>query len=153
MYIYKSFASLYLETRTVKERLSCVWELSGNLQRELKNVLKNLNARIQDMETTGNSDLENLKKDMAPLEEVLQFVQKEIKMISENQREPEKSALDETTGRRARAKQVKFRLADRTKKGNGQKYGESQTREAAKRDGEMERQLLCDGKLILHKIV
>ena len=79
-------------------------------------------------------------------------MQEKIKIISENQREPEKSASDETTQRCVRAQQVQFGLADRTKRGNGQKNGESQTREAAAMDGE-EIQLLCDGKLILHKIV
>lgn len=145
--------------------LSCTRVLSGNLRTKLENALKDLNASIQGIETKlsrleiRNSDLENLKQEMAPLEEVPRVVQEDIQMISENLKEllkksfePESSALDDTTERRARTQQVKFGLADRTKKDDGQKNGESQTREAATADGE-EIQLLYDGKLILHKIV
>ena len=96
---------------------------------------------------------------MAPLEEALRVMQEDIKMISENLKkvlgksfEPENSALDDTTERRASTQHLKFGLADRTKKDDGQKNGESQTREAATTDG-VEIQLLYDGKLILHNIV
>ena len=65
--------------------------------------------------------------------------------------EPEKSASDETTQRCVRAQKV-INSAERTKKDNGQKNGESQTREATTMNG-VEIQLFCDGKLILHKIV
>ena len=145
--------------------LSCTRVLSGNLRTKLENVLKDLNASIQGIETKlsrleiRNSDLENLKQEMAPLEEVPRVVQEDIQMISENLKEllkksfePESSALDDTTERRARTQQVKFGLADRTKKDDGQKNGESQTREAATTDG-VEIQLLYNGKLILNNIV
>ena len=148
--------------RDVKKRLSFARKLSGDLLEKLETFGRVLHASIQGIETkfsrlemcvsTRNSDLENLKQETAHLEEVLRAVQEKIKIISENQREPEKSASDETTQRCVRAQQVQFGLADRTKRDNGQKNGESQTREAAAMDGE-EIQLLCDGKLILHRIV
>ena len=161
MYICKSLASLYLETRNEEERLSRARELSGNFKRKLENSLKNLNARIQGIETmcVPSSDLENLRQEMAPLEEALRVMQEDIKMISENLKkvlgksfEPENSAMDDTTERRASTQHLKFGLADRTKKDDGQKNGESQTREAATMDG-AEIQLLYHGKLILHNIV
>ena len=169
MYICKSFASLYLETGDVKKRLSSARALSGNLHRKLESVLKDLNAKIQGIETkvslletcvsTRNSVLENLKQEMTRLEEVLRVVQEIPKRISENQREfvgksfePKNIALDETTERCGRTQQVKFGLTDRTKKDDGQNNGESQTREAATMDG-VKKQPLCDGKLVLHKIV
>ena len=142
---------MYLETGDVKKRLSSARALSGNLHRKLKSVLKDLNAKIQGIETkvslletcvsTRNSDLENLKQEMTRLEEVLRVVQEIPKRISENQREfvgksfePKNIALDETTERCGRTQQIKFGLTDRTKKDDGQKNGESQTREAATMD-------------------
>ena len=144
----------------MEEKLSCARELSGNFKRKLENSLNNLNARIQGIETmcvpTRRSDL---RQEMAPLEEALRVMQEDIKMISENLKkvlgksfEPENSALDDTTERRASTQHLKFGLADRTKKDDGQKNGESQTREAATTDG-VEIQLLCNGKLILNNIV
>ena len=144
----------------MEEKLSCARELSGNFKRKLENSLNNLNARIQGIETmcvpTRRSDL---RQEMAPLEEALRVMQEDIKMISENLKkvlgksfEPENSALDDTTERRASTQHLKFGLADRTKKDDGQKNGESQTREAATTDG-VEIQLLYNGKLILNNIV
>ena len=63
-------------------------------------------SRLEMCVSTRNSDLENLKQETAHLEEVLRAVQENIKIISENQREPEKSASDETTQRCVRAQQV-----------------------------------------------
>ena len=153
----------------MEERLSYARELSGNLKRKVENFSKNRNGRIQGIETklsklemcvsTSTSEQENLKQEIALLEKALQVIQKDMKMISENQKEllgksfePENSASDDTTERRARAQQVKLGLADQAKKDDGQKNGESQTHEAATADG-VKIQLLCDGKLILHKIV
>ena len=144
----------------MEEKLSCARELSGNFKRKLENSLNNLNARIQGIETmcvpTRRSDL---RQEMAPLEEALRVMQEDIKMISENLKkvlgksfEPENSALDDKTERRASTQHLKFGLADRTKKDDGQKNGESQTREAATTDG-VEIQLLYNGKLILNNIV
>ena len=144
----------------MEEKLSCARELSGNFKRKLENSLNNLNARIQGIETmcvpTRRSDL---RQEMAPLEEALRVMQEDIKMISENLKkvlgksfEPENNALDDTTERRASTQHLKFGLADRTKKDDGQKNGESQTREAATTDG-VEIQLLHNGKLILNNIV
>lgn len=100
--------------------------------------------------------MENLKRETAHLEEDLQAVQENVKVTPENQKELsgksfeiQNSTRNETTERRVRAQQ--FGLADRARKDDGQKYGESQTREAATKDG-VKKQLLCDGKLILHKI-
>lgn len=165
-YICKSLASLYPETRNVEERLIYVRELSANVKRKVENFSKNRNGRIQGIETklsrlemcvsTSTSEQENLKQEIALLEEALRAIQKDMKMISENQKgksfEPENSASDDTTERRARAQQVKLGLADQAKKDDGQKNGESQTHEAATADG-VKIQFLCDGKLILHKIV
>ena len=123
----------------MEEKVSYARELTGNLKRKVKS--------------------ENMKQEIARLDEALQVIQKDEKMTSENQKEllgksfkPENSASDDTTERRARAQQVKLGLADQAKKDDGQKNGESQTHEAAPADG-VKIQLLCDGKLILHKIV
>ena len=162
VYICKYFASLYLETRDVKKRLSCTRELIGDLQRKLEKFGEDVNASIQGIETkflqleicasTGNSVLENLKQETARAGEILEDVQERTKMILGKSFELEDIALDKMIERRARAQEVKSGLADRTKEDDGQKNGESQTREAATMDRE-KIQLLCDGKLILHKIV
>lgn len=123
----------------------------------MENFLKNRNGRIQGIETklsrlemcvsTSTSEQENQKQEIALLEEALRDIQKDMKMISENQKgksfEPENSASDDTTERRARAQQVKLGLADQAKKDDGQKNGESQTHEAATADG-VKIQFLCD---------
>ena len=121
-----------------------------------------VNASIQGIETkflrleicvsTGNSVLENLKQETARAEEIREDVQEHTKTILRKSFELENIALDKMTERCARAQEVKFGLADRTKEDNGQKNGESQTREAATMDGE-KKKVLCDGKLIQHKIV
>ena len=145
----------------MKKRLSCTRELIGDLQRKLEKFGEDVNASIQGIETkflqleicasTGNSVLENLKQETARAGEILEDVQEHTKMILGKSFELEDIALDKMIERRARAQEVKSGLADRTKEDDGQKNGESQTREAATMDRE-KIQLLCDGKLILHKI-
>lgn len=120
MYICKTFASFYLESRILRKRSSCARAPSGNLLGKLENCWKDLNASIQDIRTkfsqgvpTRNSDVESLKQEIAHLEEVVWAIQENIikKLVNQKSSEPENRALDETTERRARVTGMKSQMS------------------------------------------
>lgn len=142
MYIRKCFTSLYLEIGKVKTSSRYDQARPKTTQSTVEQLGKDLKERIQYMEkkfselqkylSIRDVDLKNMEQEMIRVGEIANRME-ECLCFGED-------AQDE---RPLRARKGTAGLADRTQKGNGQRYGERQTCEGS----------TMDGKLILHEIV